>query len=227
MNPQEPTYGADRVPYLPAECVTGIEPAPSVWKTDVLPLTPYTQLRGLFDKSPDGSEVPVFLAAMDRHGVGPCSSALRADAFTGLAYDPQKNNRLLLSADGLLLYKPRFYPGIPPENKRMQRSCLLHAAPFVSFVYPKCIGHISEFLRHEQPSGFLKPVNESIFCCKLLVLCITFPVKHKNSLLQLCDCTTNIWTGTSNTWRYTSLFFFVNTFLKIFFTGSPGCKCKP
>lgn len=80
---------------FPAECVTGIEPAPSVWKTDVLPLTPYTQLRGLFDKSPDGSEVPVFLASMDRHGVGPCSSALRADAFTGLAYDPQKNNRLL------------------------------------------------------------------------------------------------------------------------------------
>ena len=43
-----------------------------------------------FIQLPDDKEVPGFRAAMDRHGVGPCSHALQACAFTGLAFDPKK-----------------------------------------------------------------------------------------------------------------------------------------
>ena len=120
---------------FPAECVTGIEPAPSVWKTDVLPLTPYTHIREPFVRLPNDKEVPVFIAAMDRHGVGPCSSALRADAFTGLAFDPKKITVCILPADGLAviitLFIPEYLPKISVCKDPVCCMLLLLSAPYI------------------------------------------------------------------------------------------------
>ena len=125
--------------------------------------------------------------------------------FHRISFRSQKNNRLHSACRRSCCNNHAFYPGIPPENKRMQRSCLLHAAPSVCSVYSMRIGCIAEFLRHEQPSGFLKPFKESIFCCKSKNFCISVSFfRNKKYLLQLCDCITKTWTGTSNGHHYTA-----------------------